>query len=98
SFSFDGKTTELLVSVRWGQYKRTESESSKTSHGKPKRIWKRTQRGGEGYRIQLKEGPIPFWQPESDEQSDVFVRRLIRRAGETWMVSLFLVNGQKEPK
>jgi hypothetical protein len=66
SFSVDGKTTELLVSVRWGQYKRTESESSKTSHGKPKRIWKRTQRGAEGYRIQLKEGPIPFWQPESD--------------------------------
>ena len=98
SFSVDGKTTELLVSVRWGHYRRADSESITTSYGRPKRVWKRTQRGGEGYHIQLKEGPIPFWQPEEDEQPDVFVRGIIRRSGETWMVSLFLVNGQKEPK
>ncbi len=98
SFSVDAQTTELLVSAHWGQYRRTESASIKTVHGRPKQIWKRTVRGGDGHLIQLKEGPIPFWQPAEDEQPDVFVRGLVRRSGETWMVSLFLVNGQKEPK
>ena len=98
SFSVDGDTTELLVTARWGHYQRVESESIKTPKGQLKKVWRRTQRGGTAHTLHLQEGHIAPWRPEEDEQPDVFVRGLVRRAGDTWMVSLFLVNGQKEPK
>ncbi|SRR6266487_731755 len=98
SFSVDGDTTQLLVTARWGHYQRSESESIKTTTGRPRTVWRRTQRGGKAHTLQLQEGHIAPWRPEEDEQPDVFVRGLVRRAGDSWMVSLFLVNGQKEPK
>src|SRR5205085_10386541 len=48
--------------------------------------------------IPLKEGPIEPWQPESEEQPQVFVKGIVRTYGAGWTVSLFLVNGQHEPK
>src|SRR5450755_3545966 len=40
SFSVDGDTTELLVTARWGHYQRSESESIKTSTGRPRAVWR----------------------------------------------------------
>jgi hypothetical protein len=71
SFCVDRETTELLVTARWGHYQRADSETLKTTRGAPKKIWKRTPRGGTPYRITLKEGTIAPWQPEEEEQPEV---------------------------
>ena len=53
---------------------------------------------GRGEQFSLKEGPIPSWSPEAEEQPDVVVRGLIRRLDGSWTVTLFLVNEQHEPE
>jgi hypothetical protein len=97
SFCVDQETTELLVTVRWGQYQRGKSELLQTEHGQAKTVWKRIPRGGQSHPLQIREGALPLWQPEAEEQPDVFVKGIVRRTGESWLVSLFLVNGQHEP-
>jgi hypothetical protein len=97
SFCVDRETTELLVTVRWGHYSRASSQTLKNASGNPRQIWKRRQRSSQRL-IQLKEGLLPYWRPAEEEQPDIFVRGIVRRADDTWLVSLFLVNGQQEPK
>ncbi len=86
------------MTVRWGHYQKVDSLVITTSKGAPKRVWKRAQRGGQPHLIPLKEGQIAPWQPENEEQPDVFVKGIVRKSGIGWTVSLFLVNGQHEPK
>ncbi|HTK06788.1 MAG TPA: DISARM system helicase DrmA [Ktedonobacteraceae bacterium] len=61
-------------------------------------MWQRYQRGGTARIIRMQEGSIPLWQPEEEQQPGVFVKGIVRRTGEDWLVSLFLINGQQEPK
>ncbi len=98
SFCVDKDATSLLVTARWGHYQREESQVIKTTKGAPRRIWRRKQRGGKPEVIPLKEGAIAPWQPEPEEQPDVFVKGIVRRSNDMWTVTLFLVNGQHEPK
>ncbi|GAC1455551.1 MAG: DISARM system helicase DrmA [Ktedonobacteraceae bacterium] len=98
SFSVDKDATDLLVTVHWGQYQRRDSQTQMKKTGSPEKIWKRVPRGGEPKRIPLRVGPIQLWRPEENEQPDVIVRGLVRDSGGSWTVTLFLVNGQQEPK
>ena len=98
SFCVDKDATSLLVTARWGHYQRVESATMTTTKGAPKKVWRRSQRGGEPKVLPLKEGAIKPWQPEIAEQPDVFVKGIIRRSNALWTVTLFLVNGQQEPK
>ncbi len=98
SFCVDRDATELLVTARWGHYLRELSADKTTARGAPKTVWRRRQRGGEPKRFPLKEGHLELWQPEIEEQPEVHVKGLVRRAADGWIVTLFLVNGQKEPK
>ncbi len=98
SFSVDGTATSLSVEAGWGYYRREHSETIKTPKGAPKMVWKRQQISGKSNSVPLKEGPIPSWSPEAEEQPDVVVRGLIRRSEDSWTVTLFLVNEQREPE
>ena len=98
SFCVDSDASSIVVTVRWGHYQKVDSLVITTSKGAPKRVWKRAQRGGQPRLIPLKEGQIAPWQPENEEQPDVFVKGIVRKSGIGWTVSLFLVNGQHEPK
>ncbi len=98
SFRVDADASHLVVTARWGHYQKAESQVMTTPKGVPRRVWKRTQRGGQPHPMPLKEGQIEPWQPESEEQPDVFVKGIVRKSSEGWTVSLFLVNGQHEPK
>jgi len=98
SFRVDQEASSLLVTVRWGHYQKADSQVITTTRGAPKRVWRRTQRGGIPHVIPLKVGPIEPWQPESEEQPQVFVKGIVRKYSAGWTVSLFLVNGQHEPK
>jgi hypothetical protein len=98
SFTVDGTATNLSVKASWGYYRREHSETLKTPKGSPKMVWKRQHIGERSKSFPLKEGPVPSWSPEAEEQPDVVVRGLIRRTEDSWTVTLFLVNEQREPE
>ena len=97
SFCVDLDASELLVTARWGHYQRGHSRRLTTARGTPKTVWQRSQRQGQRV-FPLQEGPIERWQPEPEAQPDVYVKGLMRRTATNWLVTLFLVNGQREPK
>ena len=97
SFNVEGTANRLLVRASWGCYRRVKSETIKTDKGNPKTVWKRQQMGGET-EIPLREGTVETWSPEPEEQPDVVVRGVIRRYDDSWGVTLFLVNEQREPE
>lgn len=97
SFSVDLEAEAFNVSARWGQYLRQESQILKRDSGEPVLIWKRRPRGGGPKRVPLRAGRIDRWFPD-DECPEVYVDGLIRKRESYWSVTLFLVNGQKEPK
>jgi hypothetical protein len=97
SFCVDRDATTLLVTVRWGHYQRAEREVQKATKGASRLFWRRTQREAT-QEFALKEGVIAPWHPENEAQPDVYVKGIVRRSAGNWTVTLFLVNGQKEPK
>ena len=98
TFCLDGGETALRVTARWGRYERTHSERTQDRKGEPALVWKRRP-VEETFLIPLEHGRIQPHVP-SQEFPEVLVRGLARkREGDTeWTVSLFLVNGQGEPK
>jgi hypothetical protein len=88
----------LKVTARWGRYERRDSEVLKDPKtGNPKKVWKRVPMEGTLAPLVLSEGPV---KPRSlvDDQPEVTVQGLVRRRGDAWIVTLFLVNGQSEPE
>jgi hypothetical protein len=95
TFCIKGEAKALQIIAGWGQYERSRSESLQTQAGNPKQVWKRYPVQAMSPPIPLKVGVIEDWQVDSDFA--VFVRGKMRRQGNDWIVSLFLVNGQTEP-
>jgi len=88
----ESSVTELKVTVRWGRYERTDSETATTNTGAAAKVWKRTP--VEGVRtVALKEGPLAPMVP-CEEFPQVRLRGLARKRSGLWVVSLFLVNEQ----
>ena len=98
TFTVDGAATALYVKATWGRYERVKSAlltSEKT--GAARTVWKRTPMGGHPQTISLAVGTITAIVPDA-EQPEVCVRGLVRRSDDVWIVTLFLVNNQDEPK
>jgi hypothetical protein len=89
-------TKALQITACWGHYRRDRSEHLTTPAGEKKVVWKRCQR-------EAVSGPIPLaagrlrWTPDP-EFPHVQVQGLVRKRDHFWSVTLFLVNGQEEPK
>src|SRR5262245_28692736 len=96
TFCIDAEATEFQIIARWGHYARTHSETLTTESGARRLVWKRSQREGVSEPITLKTGKIR-WVPDG-EFHEVEVQGVIRRRDHFWSVTLFLVNGQDEPK
>lgn len=96
TFCVDLEAKEMQVTIRWGHYSRQPSETLPTKTGEKKLIWKRSQRQGVSQPVPLQAGKIK-WTPDA-EFPDVHVQGLIRKRDHFWSVTLFLVNGQEEPK
>ena len=86
----------LQITARWGHYHRDRSETLTTKSGDKKLVWKRTQREAVSEAIPLKVGRLN-WTPDA-EFPEVQVQGLVRKRDDFWSVTLFLVNGQQEPK
>lgn len=97
TFCVSGEVKTILATARWGQYLKVESEHLvNEKSGNPKRVWKRHPRGGPKT-ITLKIGSVgPFLVDSESEQ--VFIQGVIRKRDGNWIVTLFLVNGQEEPR
>ncbi|MBK04453.1 MAG: helicase [Deltaproteobacteria bacterium] len=96
SFCVGIEASHIQARVRWGRYEKGPSAHKMAETGEPRRVWKRTQVDELSPPIPLREGRLERWSP-SDEQPEVVVRGQVRRYEGVWVVSLFLVNGQKEP-
>lgn len=97
SFCVDFAARSLLITARWAQYTRIQSETYTQKDGSPAMVWKRQPRGGTSKLLPLREGQIDPWVPDP-EQPNVYVKGLVRRGEYNWTVTLYLVNGQEEPK
>jgi hypothetical protein len=86
----------IQITARWGYYSRQRSETLSTPTGDKKLIWKRSPRAGVSEPIPLKVGRLN-WTPDP-EFPEVQVQGLIRQRDSFWTITLFLVNGQEEPK
>jgi hypothetical protein len=96
SFAVADTEKAILVHAKWGQYQRVRSETLKDGEGEPKRVWKRTPRGGFRMLV-LVPGIIHDLEPPDENCPEVRFRGVIRRRENFWSVTLFLVNGQQEP-
>jgi hypothetical protein len=97
SFCVANDAKALRISAHWGQYLRERNEEEvdeKTGRGRL--VWKRHPRGGTKD-ILLAAGPV---RPTAvdHECPEVYVQGLTRKRNTHWVVTLFLVNGQEEPK
>jgi len=86
----------LQITARWGHYHRDRSETLTTTSGDKKLVWKRSQREAVSEPISLTAGRLN-WAPDA-EFPQVQVQGLVRKRDHFWSVTLFLVNGQAEPK
>lgn len=96
TFCVDPEAKELQFTATWGHYHRDRSETQATDKGEKKLVWKRFPRGGTSKPIALRAGKLQ-WAPD-DDFPEVQVQGIIRKRDHFWSVTLFLVNGQQEPK
>ncbi len=97
TFCVSGDTEALKITARWGQYDRIESQNLLNGGGGPARVWKRTPMEQIWNNVRLRTGNIGPLRVPTD-YGEVRVRGIARKPKQEWMVSLFLVNEQTEPK
>jgi hypothetical protein len=96
TFCVDLTAEALQITACWGQYARVRSETLTRENGELKLVWKRTPKGGVSRPMPLQAGRFT-WKPDP-ELPEVYVQGLVRKRDDHWSVTLFLVNGQQEPK
>ncbi|BAU14386.1 helicase domain protein [Leptolyngbya sp. NIES-3755] len=94
SFCVSGTAKAIKIKAAWGQYDKAKSELITTQAGNPKTVWRRYPIVGHSPAIALKAGEIQSWQ--IDPEREVYVRGQVRAVGSDWIISLFLVNEQRE--
>jgi len=88
---------ELQIRARWGRYERHSSDELGLEFEKPKMVWRREQEDHTSPPIPLKVGRMKPWKPNPN-YPDIYVDGLFRRRDSQWVVTLFFINGQEEPK
>lgn len=96
SFTVARDATAFHVTARYGRYeRRTREQVGLQTEGKS--VWQRIPVQGTSAPIPLQAGRIEPW-AVSQDYPEVFVEGLIRPIDHEWIVSLYLVNAQSEPK
>jgi hypothetical protein len=95
SFCVRSGIKAIAIEAGWGQYNRIKSRSITTATGSAKTVWARRPIS-KSTSIVLKAGAIDPWQITPDYA--VFVKGQIRKQENHWIVTLFLINEQKEPE
>lgn len=97
TFTVDSSAQAVQIKARWGRYERLSSEELGLQFDKPRMVWKRMQVENTSAPIPLKAGRMSRWVPNPN-YPDVYVDGLFRQREREWVITLFLVNAQEEPK
>lgn len=99
TFAVSTEATALQITARWGRYERVEVQDDrfKKADGSYRRVWQRIPMEGALPPLPLKAGKLRAISP-CPEIEDVTIQGRIRKRAKEWIVTLFLVNGQEEPK
>jgi hypothetical protein len=91
--SIDGEIGEVRVTASWGRYLRDRG----TAEGGEATglVWRR-EPGGGTVRLRLADGDLDPQAPDP-AQPDVVVRGRARRHGDEWLLTVFIVNDQRQP-
>lgn len=99
TFCVEGDADQIEIEARWGRYERVPNDEHELtkSNGQKAKVWQRIPCGGK-ILLPLTEGVIPHQAPDN-EFPEVRVQGSIRdkNANGDRLVTLFLVNAQKEP-
>jgi hypothetical protein len=98
TFSVCGSAKALQINAGWGQYKREKSSFIFNSKNEPKMVWKREQIRGISPAIILVDGETNDWIIHPDYSLVRVQWKMKQQINGDWIVSLFLINGQKEPE
>ncbi|MER5517605.1 DISARM system helicase DrmA [Streptomyces sp. NPDC002763] len=90
TFRVEREVSELTVDCAWARYERGESEIE----GNPKRVWRRVPCSGT-VTVKLVEGKLAARAVHVRDFPHVVVRGRARLHEGSWLISLFLVNGQE---
>ena len=93
TFAVESEVDSLDVTAAWGRYSRAKSDTE-DGDGKAKTVWRRQQRGGT-VALALTDGRIEPVAPDPDF-GEVIISGVVRRSAEGTVVTLFLVNEQRE--
>jgi hypothetical protein len=97
TFTVDGSAQAIQIKAKWGHYERLSSDEAGIEREKPILVWKREPVESTSAPIPLKAGKMKRWIP-APKFADVYVDGLIRSKNGEWIITIFLVNGQEEPK
>ena len=97
TFTVEALATAIHIKVSWGMYERLGSEELGLELEKPHPVWKRLPVEVVSPAIALKPGRMQRWVP-TQNFPDVYVDGLFRQHSGEWVITLFLVNAQEEPK
>ena len=95
TFSMDPDAESFCIHAEWGTYTRIAIDVEEDDQIKQKPAWQRIPHQFTSEPIPLKKGAITKIYPEEDV--DVYFQGMIRQREDSWIVTLFLVNGQNEP-
>ncbi|PAX51754.1 DISARM system helicase DrmA [Brunnivagina elsteri] len=98
TFCVSSTAKVLRIAAAWGQYKREKSATITKKDDTPKMVWKRQQIREISPAIPLKAGEISKWMVHPDYPQVQVQGKIRQQNNGDWIVSLFLINGQKEPK
>lgn len=97
TFCVSGSIQTLEITARWGKYERKDSEISLKEDSSPKRVWKRCAIAGTSIQA-LAENRTFDWVVDAENAPEVRVEGKIRRLDGDWIVTVFLINKQRETK
>lgn len=99
TFTVDGAAQSIRIAATWGRYFRRDHPDPEqvNKRGERRRVWQRAPMAGVSPPIPLAAGALEPWSP-APEAPAVVVRGLVRRRDDEWSVTLYLTNGQNEPK
>lgn len=90
SFLVPASVNVVVVEASWGRYERAASETQLTETGRPARVWKRQQAGGQ-VEVRLDAPAEETYIPDAG-QDGIVLRALVRSRGGRRVVDLALVN------
>jgi hypothetical protein len=97
TYTVDSQAKELQIRARWGRYERHSSDVWGLEYEKPNMVWRLEQEDHTSPPIPLKVGRMKPWKP-NPSYPEIYVDGLFRRRDNQWVITLFFINGQEEPK